>query len=247
MILMFVRNCLDWIQDTFHWVLLKLKDTLAKIALTVFVLIILLWLSIFLYGVFYFAYVPPASYIKPIHLEFRVCENGIGMCSYPTANISLLKQGQDEVFMKGQSYKIIFDIEIPESPTNKQLEQKQLISTEFFSNYFDDAYNPAVGAVIQVQSMKIELYTSVLKIYATFSGIRYFMFHWPLLSSIVGITMNMAFLSFVALLSWYHCIGSNQKDNTDPSWSDRGTSNLAERRQNVRQMLERERQREGSV
>lgn len=71
------------------------------------------------------------------------------------------------------------------------------------------------------------------------------MFHWPLLSSIVGIGMNMAFLSFIALLSWYQCIGTNKKDDTEPSWSDRGSPNLEERRQNVRQMLERERQRGG--
>ena len=34
-------------------------------------------------------------------------------------------------------------------------------------------FNPSVGLVIEVQSLKVEIYQALLRIYAQFSGIRY--------------------------------------------------------------------------
>ena len=35
--------------------------------------------------------------ISYILLCFRVCESGVGMCTFPVANVSFVKNGHDEV------------------------------------------------------------------------------------------------------------------------------------------------------
>lgn len=71
MILMFVYNILGWLKDSFDLTLSKLKEILTRIAVFITVFIILLWFSAFLYGSFYFAYMPPVSLTKPVNLQFK--------------------------------------------------------------------------------------------------------------------------------------------------------------------------------
>jgi hypothetical protein len=82
-------------------------------------------------------------------------------------------------------------------------EQKQKIEIELFSNYMEQRLSPTTDAYIQIESHKIEIYRSSLRIIAQFTGLRHFMFHWPLPSAVVGIVINMFFLTIIAFLSWY--------------------------------------------
>ncbi|XP_041353059.1 seipin-like [Gigantopelta aegis] len=84
------------------------------------------------------------------------------------------------------------------------VEQSQLINVEVFPKFFDDLNFPSVGALIDVQNRKIEIYSAKLKLFADFVGLRYFMFYWPWVTSICGVCFNFVFLTFVALVSWYH-------------------------------------------
>ena len=43
-----------------------------------------------------------------------------------------------------------------------------------------------------------------MQIHAHFTGLRYLMFHWPILSAVVGIGFNLLLIIFVLLVSWYH-------------------------------------------
>ncbi|KAI7801582.1 hypothetical protein IRJ41_017471 [Triplophysa rosa] len=43
------------------------------------------------------------------------------MCSFPVANVSLLKNGKHEVMTYSQPYQITLELEMPESPANQQL------------------------------------------------------------------------------------------------------------------------------
>ncbi|NXA57184.1 BSCL2 protein, partial [Nothocercus julius] len=54
---------------------------------------LLLWLSAFLYGTFYYSYMPAVSFSSPVHYRFRTdCGSpGPELCSFPTANVSLVK------------------------------------------------------------------------------------------------------------------------------------------------------------
>ncbi|XP_071159026.1 seipin-like isoform X2 [Mytilus edulis] len=294
MILMFIRNTIDWFQETTKKSFFKLKNVVTTIIIVIFVFIILLWLSVFMYGSFYYSYMPTESYILPVHLNFRTCDVGIGACSFPSANISLLKSGQENMFVTGQLYSIVLNLDLPESNVNKELgmfivklqlynkngeslssatrsvstmlhyrsellrvldtfvfsplllsgfvEQKQMLMIEFFSNYVDDAYNPAVGIIVEIQNLHVQLYTMVLKMYAKFTGLRYFLYHWPMMSALFGISCNLVMLLFIALLSWYQCLSTKKTNSSEYNSYDDDFESLEERRKRIRKMMDKEKE-----
>ncbi|OWF51453.1 Seipin [Mizuhopecten yessoensis] len=217
-----------------------------------------------------------------------VGEDGVGICSFPTANISLLKEGEDEVFTRGQIYSIILEVELPESPQNQNLgmfmvkldlynhvgrtiasasrsailhfksmllrildtfvfspfllfgwmEQRQSLFVELFTKYHDDSYNPAIGAVIQIMSKKIDLYSTKLHIQAQFTGYRYILFHWPVFSAMFGISFNFFALTFICGLSWYQ-FGSRNVSQLD-LMKEKKHKNKEQHRQKVQAKRDRE-------
>ncbi|XP_067680613.1 seipin-like isoform X2 [Haliotis asinina] len=119
-------------------------------------------------------------------------------------------------------------------------EQKQVVDIELFNHYVDDLVDSAVGAIIQIQTKKIEIYSSKIKIFADFTGLRYYMFYWPKFSAVSGIVGNFTFLAFMALLSWYQY---SQKDTVEEEEfvPMMRRMSLDVRRQRIREQLERER------
>lgn len=108
-------------------------------------------------------------------------------------------------------------------------EEKQQIPIELFTNYEDDVENPVTDVFVEIQTMQIQFYSVTLHITAHFSGLRYIMFHWPVLSASIGTSIgpnillcaldfslflfpfssagigaNLFFILTVSLLSWYH-------------------------------------------
>eukprot|EP00066_Takifugu_rubripes_P019549 XP_011608815.1 PREDICTED: seipin isoform X2 [Takifugu rubripes] len=81
-------------------------------------------------------------------------------------------------------------------------EQSQVLEVELFSNYVDDPYSPSVTAVIEILSNQVQIYSSHLNIHADFTGIRYLLFNFPLLSAFVGVSTNFIFLSVIFILSY---------------------------------------------
>lgn len=156
--------------------------------------------------------------------------------------------------MVGQPYKVIINIDMPESPQNQNLgmfmvcaemrdqtsslrghscrasmlhyrsslltwiqtwimaplfivgirEETQNVPVELFSLYEDDQTHPVTDVYVEIQSRKIQFYSVSLHITAHFTGLRYIMFHWPILSAVVGIATNLFFILLICLLSWYH-------------------------------------------
>ena len=72
--------------------------------------------------------------------------------------------------------------------------------------------HPVTDIYVEIQSRQVELYSATLYIQAHFTGIRYFMFHWPILSAAVGITSNLFFIVLVCVLSWWHLHRPNAQD-----------------------------------
>lgn len=107
-------------------------------------------------------------------------------------------------------------------------EETQQIPVEVFSSYEDDQENPVTDVFVEIQSRQIQFYSVTLHITAHFSGLRYIMFHWPILSASIGLSShitivfffielitkspsffagvgaNLFFILTVSLLSWYH-------------------------------------------
>ncbi|XP_055015121.1 seipin-like isoform X2 [Boleophthalmus pectinirostris] len=221
----------------------------------------LLWIAAFLYGSFYYSYMPKAAYSTPVHYYYRTdCESPDSfMCSYPVANISLMKN-KKHVLTFGQAYRLSLQLEMPESPVNQDLgmfmvratcfsqdggqvasssralsassshfgilryrselvrtletllllpafltattEQKQVLEVELFSEYTDDPYAPSDTAIIEILSNKVQIYSSRLLIHAHFTGLRYLLFNFPLISAVVGVSSNFIFLSALFVLSY---------------------------------------------
>lgn len=172
--------------------------------------------------------------LRNFHLNLRSCVPEKEACKYPHAHVSLTKRQQ--LLMVGQPYKVMVNIDMPESPTNLELGmfmvcaelrdqqtqlrahscrstmlpyrsalmrkislwilsplyllgfqvEKQQVNVELFSNYEDDQVHPVTDVYVEIQSNRIQFYSVTLHITAHFTGLRYIMFHWPILSACVG-------------------------------------------------------------
>ena len=250
---------LMWLQDVAAFTLLKARRTLLQALLLFCVIVLLLWVSIFLYGSFYYSYMPTVSFSTPVHYQYKTdchLSEPLHLCSYPTANVSLLKNGRDQVMVNGQPYRVSLELEMPESPVNEQLgmfmvkmscyakggetvssvarstmlhyrstvlqtlstlffspilmtgitEQKQLVDVELFADYRTNAYLPPIGAVIEIHSKRVQIYSAQLRIHAYFTGVRYVLYNFPLTSAFLGVASNFAFLSVIVLFSYLQFI-----------------------------------------
>ncbi|XP_056900101.1 seipin-like isoform X1 [Takifugu flavidus] len=229
------------------------------------VVLLLLWISVFLYGSLYYSYMPNVAFSTAVHYYQRSgCESHAAfLCSYPLANVSMTRN-RKHVLTFGQAYRISLLMEMPDSQVNQAVgmfmirttfysqdggqvissaqpagqvlsatssrfsmlryqsnllkvlktllilpafltglsEQSQVLEVELFSNYVDDPYSPSVTAVIEILSNQVQIYSSHLNIHADFTGIRYLLFNFPLLSAFVGVATNFIFLSVIFILSY---------------------------------------------
>ncbi|XP_050517973.1 seipin isoform X2 [Diabrotica virgifera virgifera] len=243
----------------------NIREVLFRGTVIALITAFLVWLSIFMYIAFYYVYVPTISHERPVHLKFKPCGATDdctiaqkGMCSFPTAHVQLTKKQQ--LLMMGQAYKIHLELDMPESPANRELgmfmvcvefmakdgslvdnscrstmlhyrstlldalyklvfspffvfgstEEKQKITVELFAEYEEKENEPVTDIFLEIQSRHIEIYSAKFTVNAQFSGLRYVMFHWPVISAAMGITANLFFIALVCLISWYQIIHSEE-------------------------------------
>uniref|UniRef100_A0A3B5KWG4 Seipin n=1 Tax=Xiphophorus couchianus TaxID=32473 RepID=A0A3B5KWG4_9TELE len=224
--------------------------------------LLLLWIATFLYGTFYYSYMPKAAFSAPVYYYYRTnCESPSSFwCSYPVANVSLMRNGKHALTF-GQVYRMYLQLEMPDSPTNHEVgmfmikttcfsqdggqvassartgmlryrsdllntlgtllllpaflsgaaEQKQVVQVELFSEFTDDPYAPSVMAAIEILSSKVQIYSSHLFVHAHFTGLRYLLFYYPVLSALIGVATNFTFLSFLFILSYMRQLRLPQK------------------------------------
>lgn len=77
--------------------------------------------------------------------------------------------------------------------------------------------HPVTLIYVEIQSRHIEFYSANIMINAHLSGLRYLMFHWPILSAIVGISTNLFFIVLICILSYLHF--ASEEENPDESFS----------------------------
>ncbi|KAL0994104.1 hypothetical protein UPYG_G00117810 [Umbra pygmaea] len=211
-----------WLQDVLGVTLLRARRTLLQAAILLCVLVLLVWVAIFLYGSFYYSYMPTVSFSTPVHYYYSSdCDAPDSvLCSFPVANISLLKNGKDQVMIYGQSYQISLVLEMPESQVNQEIGMfmvkmscytngGQTVATvarsamlHYRSDYKANSYQPTIGAVIEIQSRRVQVYSAQLRIHAFFTGIRYVLYNFPVISAVIGVASNFSFLSVIVPL-WY--------------------------------------------
>lgn len=68
---------------------------------------------------------------------------------------------------------------------------------------------------IEIQSKQIEFYSVTLHITADFSGLRYILFYYPMISGFIGISTNLCLILFIGFMCWCYINRtwiSNQKE-----------------------------------
>ncbi|KAM7086387.1 seipin isoform 2-T4 [Molossus nigricans] len=112
-----------WAQEVGHVLAGRARKLLLQFGVLFCTILLLLWVSIFLYGSFYYSYMPTVSHLSPVHFYYRTdCDSSTSLlCSFPVANVSLAKGGRDRVLMYGQPYRVTLELELPESPVNQDL------------------------------------------------------------------------------------------------------------------------------
>merc|ERR1719341_1799903 len=96
----------------------KTSDMMVSLLSTILTVVLVLAVSVFLYGTFYYAYMPVEMHNLPVHLQFQPCSGTTDRCSHPTANIALRRY---QKLLQGQPYSISLNLEIPDSPVNEDL------------------------------------------------------------------------------------------------------------------------------
>ncbi|CAH0718562.1 unnamed protein product, partial [Brenthis ino] len=97
----------------------SVKELLYRAGLVAVLLSAILWISIFLYVIFYYTYMPNVTHVRPVHLQFKSCDENMGICSFPSAHVQLTRRTQ--MLMSQQPYRIKLILEVPESQINKDL------------------------------------------------------------------------------------------------------------------------------
>ncbi|XP_012666082.1 seipin isoform X1 [Otolemur garnettii] len=112
-----------WAQEVGQVLAGRARRLLLQFGVLFCTILLLLWVSVFLYGSFYYSYMPTVSHLSPVHFYYRTdCDSSTtSLCSFPVANVSLAKGGRDRVLMYGQPYRITLELELPESPVNQDL------------------------------------------------------------------------------------------------------------------------------
>ncbi|XP_023650879.2 seipin-like [Paramormyrops kingsleyae] len=147
-----------WLQDTVAVTVLWARRTLLRVAVLLCVLALELWVAVFLYGSFYYSYVPSASFATPVHIYYGTdCDSpGSGLCSFPMANVSLLRNGRDQVMTYGQPYRISLELEMPESPANQQLGMF-MVRMSCYSKEGQTVSSVARSAMLQYRSSLLQV------------------------------------------------------------------------------------------
>lgn len=95
------------------------KELMYKAAIISVFLSAILWISIFMYVVFYYTYMPNVTHVRPVHLQFKSCDEQVGICSFPSAHVQLTRKSS--MLMAAQPYRVKLILEMPESQINKDL------------------------------------------------------------------------------------------------------------------------------
>ncbi|XP_006781370.1 seipin-like isoform X2 [Neolamprologus brichardi] len=273
------------------WMLVKLqyavfiamsraRQRLVQLSIVFSFVFLILWIAAFLYGTFYYSYMPQATFSAPVNYYYRTdCESPASfLCSYPMANISLIRN-KKHVLTFGQPYRMSLQLEMPDSPTNRELgmfmikttcfsqdgeqvassarssilryrsdllrtlgtllflpafltgaaEQKQVLEVELFSDFTDNPYAPSVTAVIEIMSSRVQIYSSDLYIHAHFTGIRYLLYNFPVISAIVGVSSNFTFLGFIFIFSYMRLLFQAKPQRFRMSWTEENNQQGEER------------------
>jgi hypothetical protein len=100
------------------------------------------------------------------------------------------------------------------------MEQTQSVSVVCIDGFVEAYQTPLAGAEIILSHPRVQIYTATLSVVAQLEGIRYYMYHWFLLSAIIGVG-TIAAIEVIFLMGIYVALSDMGGDDDDSDDSDR--------------------------
>ncbi|XP_073739681.1 seipin isoform X7 [Callorhinus ursinus] len=193
-----------WAQEVGHILAGRARKLLLQFGVLFCTILLLLWVSVFLYGSFYYSYMPTVSHLSPVHFYYREK----GTCSGRRDGGQEGALGAKEVYGQVMLHYRSDLLQMLDTLVFSSLllfgfaEQKQLLEVELYSEYRENSYVPTTGAVIEIHSKRIQMYGAYLRIHAHFTGLRYLLYNFPMTCAFIGVASNFTFLSVIVLFSY---------------------------------------------
>lgn len=159
-----------------QFILVSAKTTVEKIIVLSLVSFSIGILASLLYGVFLQLYIPTVEISRPVYFNFKVCDTGKcdggGLCSYPSANVSFKTNDRTrhEFLGAGQHYRVDLDLDLPDTPTNRDMGMFQVMI-----NMFDSEGNVSAQskrpAMIKYRSVVIRMLDMFIFLPFYFTGV----------------------------------------------------------------------------
>nr|XP_015194240.1 PREDICTED: seipin [Lepisosteus oculatus] len=225
---------LQWLQEWAAVSVLRARRTLLQAAVLLCVLVLLLWVAIFLYGSFYYSYMPTVSFATPVHYVYSCV-----IAVLPSCRLSPPVSQQAMLHYRSSLLETLATLFFSPLLLSGMAEQKQLLEVELYSDYRENSYVPTVGALLEIQTRRIQIYSAQLRIHAHFTGIRYLLYNFPVTSAVIGVASNFAFLSVIVLFSYLQFIwgGLWPRDQIRVQVSMGDQVRLQQRREEVRRRM----------
>ncbi|XP_078591824.1 seipin-like isoform X2 [Branchiostoma floridae x Branchiostoma japonicum] len=156
---------LRWMQSASGKLLIKFKYTALRGFILLLLLLLVFWISVFLYGSFYYAYMPTVSHVRPVYLQFSTDCDSVNsqqarLCAFPSANVSFTRDPRrdprEKLLAMGQVYEISLDLEMPESPVN-QNQGMFLIELTFYTVNGEISYKTARPTMLRYKSPLLQV------------------------------------------------------------------------------------------
>lgn len=100
-------------------------------------------------------------------------------------------------------------------------EQSQTRNIELFKNYKENAYRPTTLITIDIDNPNLQIYEASIIFHAQFSGLRYFMYYWPITTAAFGVFLIWFLLGIMFSSSWFALSGTSKttshSSQTSPS------------------------------
>jgi len=95
------------------------------------------------------------------------------------------------------------------------MSQKQHLKIDFFDDYQSDPYSRGEVITLEIQSKVLQIFYAELEITAELQGLRYLIYHHPVISAMIGISSNIFVLLMVILVSWSKFLSDDLEEEND--------------------------------
>ncbi|KAK2490605.1 hypothetical protein MC885_001003 [Smutsia gigantea] len=112
-----------WAQEVGHVLAGRARKLLLQFGVLFCTILLLLWVSVFLYGSFYYSYMPTISHLSPTVIPLPPYSAPSLWPMSRWLRVDVIGDGGSlgQVLMYGQPYRVTLELDLPESPVNQDL------------------------------------------------------------------------------------------------------------------------------